>query len=463
VIAAGRTVSGCTIHWVTANVDEGGVVLQKQCAVEQGNGKRLRDTPETLKAKVQKLEGEAFLEALAFFEAGKIGPSTLAADVGAASSDMLTFIGAGIDIEVGNALVERIRPTCKTTERPGYATDLGGFGGLFDLSAAHYGASSSSLISSSPVSEPGSVLLVGATAGVGTKLKVAQIAGVHDYVGIDLVAMCTNDLLAQGAEPLFFLDYFATGKLSVAAAASIVEGIAEGCRRSNCGLIGGETAEMPSMYGEGEYDLGGFGVGAVRKRQLLPRPYKPALAVAVNDVVLGLSSSGVHSSGFSLMWQLMERTGISFQSHAPFDTMPPGQRLGEALLTPTKIYVRTLLPILRKDPTLIKAMTHITGGGLPENIPRALPHDLAATIDLTQLSPLPPVFAWLQKEMNLSREEMINAFNCGVGMIVLCGAERKAEAIKLLRARGEEPMVLGHVIVRNSKTQPAVVFNGELH
>ena len=163
------------------------------------------------------------------------------------------------------------------------------------------------------------------------------------------------------------------------------------------------------------------------------------------------------------MWQLMERTGISFQSHAPFDTMPPGQRLGEALLTPTKIYVRTLLPILRKDPTLIKAMTHITGGGLPENIPRALPHDLAATIDLTQLSPLPPVFAWLQKEMNLSREEMINAFNCGVGMIVLCGAERKAEAIKLLRARGEEPMVLGHVIVRNSKTQPAVVFNGELH
>jgi phosphoribosylformylglycinamidine cyclo-ligase len=404
------------------------------------------------------------------------------------SEGMLTYKDAGVDIDAGNALVERIKPACKSTRRPGCDADLGGFGGLFDLSAAGYApvepssaaaeasSSSSEASSSSPLSAsstaalskaaaalPDDVILVGATDGVGTKLKVAQIADEHRFVGIDLVAMCVNDLLVQGAEPLFFLDYFATGKLSVDQTASIVEGIAEGCRRSNCGLMGGETAEMPSMYKDGEYDLGGFSVGAVRRNQLLPRPDEAGMAVAAGDAVLGLPSSGVHSNGFSLVRKLVERAGVSYADPAPWATTPPGQSLGEALLTPTKIYVRALMPLLRGDPTLIKAMAHITGGGLPENIPRVLPDALAVTVDLAAIAPtMPPVFGWLQAQSQLPKEEMTKTFNCGVGMVIVVAADRKDEALSLLAAQGESPMVLGAVVAKAAAEDPSVVLNGEL-
>ena len=370
-------------------------------------------------------------------------------------SGAITYKDAGVDIDAGNQLVERIKPVCKSTLRPGCDADLGGFGGLFDLAAAGYGASSQS-------TSGDDVILVGATDGVGTKLKVAQAANVHRFVGIDLVAMCVNDLIVQGAEPLFFLDYFATGKLSVDATAEIVEGIAEGCRQAKCGLIGGETAEMPSMYKDGDYDIGGFSVGALRRNQLLPRSDDPSMCVAPGDVLLGLPSSGVHSNGFSLVRKLVERSGLSYDGPAPFHTAIPGQTLGDALLTPTKIYVRCLMPILRDHPALIKAMAHITGGGLPENIPRVLPKNVAAAVDLSSISPMPPVFQWLKKTSELPKHEMTKTFNCGVGMVVVCSADAKDNVIDLIHATGEDVFLLGKIIDNAQRQGPQVVLEGEL-
>ena len=462
VIASDCAETGCTIHFVTATVDGGPIVIQKRCPVVRKDPK---DTPATLKAKVQVLEGEAFLEALSLFKAGAIGPRAIRAENASSSSSSsssssgaITYKDAGVDIDAGNRLVERIKPVCKSTLRPGCDADLGGFGGLFDLSAAGYGASPKPENSD----DGDDVILVGATDGVGTKLKVAQIVNVHQTVGIDLVAMCVNDLLVQGAEPLFFLDYFATGKLSVNETAEIVEGIAEGCRLANCGLIGGETAEMPSMYGEGEYDLGGFSVGALRRRQLLPRTDDPTMSVAAGDIMLGLSSSGLHSNGFSLVRKLVERSGLSYGNAAPFDTSPSAQTLGDALLVPTKIYVRCLMPILRGHPTLIKAMAHITGGGLPENLPRVLPSNLTAVVDVSSMTPLPPVFKWLHKVSELPKYELMKTLNCGVGMVLICAASMKDRLMELLSAQGETPMLLGKIIESTAQDYPQVVLEGDL-
>jgi phosphoribosylformylglycinamidine cyclo-ligase len=283
----------------------------------------------------------------------------------------LTYAQAGVDIDAGAALVERIKPLAKATRRPGAEASLGGFGALFDLKAAGY-------------ADP---LLVTTTDGVGTKLKVAIETGIHDTVGIDLVAMCVNDLLAQGAEPLMFLDYFATGKLDVDAAATVVAGIAEGCRQANCALVGGETAEMPGMYAPGDYDMAGFCVGAVDRDKVLPRmgDQKPG------DLLIGLASSGPHSNGYSLVRRIVERSGLAWDAPAPFE---PGKTLAQALLAPTRIYVKTILPHLKAG--RVEGLAHITGGGLIENPPRAIAEGLVPRFDWNAWA-LPPVFAWLQE------------------------------------------------------------------
>jgi phosphoribosylformylglycinamidine cyclo-ligase len=282
----------------------------------------------------------------------------------------VAYADAGVDIDAGDALVEAIKPLVRATRRPGADAELGGFGGLFDLKAAGY---------ADPV-------LVAATDGVGTKLKIAIDTGILDTVGIDLVAMCVNDLVVQGAEPLFFLDYFATGKHDTAAGTRIIAAIAAGCRQAGAALIGGETAEMPGMYADKDFDLAGFAVGAVERTRVLPRP-----DVAPGDVVLGMASSGVHSNGFSLVRKLVADSGLRYQDPAPFDN---ARSLGAALLTPTRIYVKPLLAAIRATGA-VKAMAHITGGGLTENLPRVLPDGMAARIDLAAM-PLPPVFAWLR-------------------------------------------------------------------
>jgi phosphoribosylaminoimidazole synthetase len=325
---------------------------------------------------------------------------------------------AGVDIDAGERLVETIAPMAKATSRAGAAALLGGFGGVFDLKAAGF-------------HDP---LLVSGTDGVGTKLKIAFETGMHATIGIDLVAMCVNDVLAQGAEPLFFLDYFATGKLKEGVAAEVIGGIAKGCLEAGCALIGGETAEMPGMYAEGEYDLAGFAVGAVERGDVLPR------ACRAGDILIGLPSSGAHSNGYSLIRKIVTDAGLSYDGTAPFDA---STTLGEALLVPTRLYVKALLPIL-KDPA-VRGFAHITGGGLTDNVPRVFDESLAARFD-DQALPLPPLFDWLMREGKLSQDEMRRTFNCGIGGVLVVEAQSAARLMDLLAASGERPRCIGDVV-----------------
>ncbi|MDO5604869.1 MAG: phosphoribosylformylglycinamidine cyclo-ligase [Paracoccus sp. (in: a-proteobacteria)] len=329
----------------------------------------------------------------------------------------LTYAGAGVDIDAGNALVERIKPAAAATRRPGVMDGLGGFGALFDLRAAGY---------SDPV-------LVAATDGVGTKLRIGIDTGHLDGLGIDLVAMCVNDLVCQGAEPLFFLDYFATGRLSVDEAARVINGIAEGCRLSGCALIGGETAEMPGMYHDGDFDLAGFAVGAMERGRSLPR------GVAAGDVLLGLASDGVHSNGFSLVRRVAEHAGLDWNAPAPF----ADGTLGQALLVPTRLYVRPVLAAIRAGG--VHGLAHITGGGLTENLPRILPEGLGARVDLGAWK-LPPVFDWLASAGGIAGAEMLKTFNCGIGMVVIADPSAADDLAALLGEAGEGVIRLGEVV-----------------
>ena len=329
-----------------------------------------------------------------------------------------TYAQAGVSIDAGNALVRAIAPLARATRRPGADSDLGGFGAFFDPKAAGY-------------NDP---LLVSSTDGVGTKIKLAIEANGHDTIGIDLVAMCVNDLVVQGAEPLFFLDYFATGKLDTGVAARVVAGIAEGCRLAGCALIGGETAEMPGMYAEGDYDLAGFAVGAVEREHALT-----GSAVQAGDVVLGLASSGVHSNGYSLVRKLVEGAGLDYGAPCPWDA---SATLGAALLTPTRIYVKGALAAVRAG--TVRALAHITGGGLIENIPRVLPDGLGVALDATAW-PLPPVFSWLMATGGLTPLDMARTFNCGLGMVAVVPADRAAEAAAILGGAGETVFTVGRV------------------
>jgi phosphoribosylformylglycinamidine cyclo-ligase len=325
---------------------------------------------------------------------------------------------AGVDIDAGERLVEAIAPMARATARRGADATLGGFGGIFDLKAAGF-------------ADP---LLVSGTDGVGTKLKIAFETDNHAKIGIDLVAMCVNDVLAQGAEPLFFLDYFATGRLREGVAARVIEGIAAGCLEAGCALIGGETAEMPGMYAEGEYDLAGFCVGAVERRDLMPR------SIEAGDVMIGLPSSGPHSNGYSLIRKIVADNRFSYASPAPFDA---GRSLGEALLTPTRIYVKSLLPILKSHD--VRGLAHITGGGLTENVPRVFPDSLTARFDESALK-LPPVFDWLMRAGGLSTAEMRRTFNCGIGAVLVVRAPATDAILALLSAAGESPRVIGDIV-----------------
>ena len=332
----------------------------------------------------------------------------------------LTYAQAGVDIDAGTALVEAIKPLAKATRRPGADAALGGFGALFDLKAAGF-------------IDP---LLVSTTDGVGTKLKIAIETGRHDTVGIDLVAMCVNDLLAQGAEPLMFLDYFATGKLDVAAATAVVSGIAEGCKQAGAALVGGETAEMPGMYAGGDYDLAGFSIGAVERGAVLPRlrDQRPG------DLLIGIGSDGPHSNGYSLVRRIVQHSGLAWTDPAPF---APGKSLGEALMTPTRIYVKSVLPLIRAG--LIKGGAHITGGGLIENPPRAIAEGLAPHMDW-QAWPLPPVFAWLQSVGNVSDHELRRTFNCGIGFMLIVAASDAQPVLAALLNAGENAFICGELI-----------------
>ncbi|AWN42434.1 phosphoribosylformylglycinamidine cyclo-ligase [Methylobacterium durans] len=345
----------------------------------------------------------------------------------------LTYAQAGVDIDAGNAMVETIKPLVRTTRRPGADAEIGGFGGLFDLRAAGF-------------KDP---ILVAANDGVGTKVKIAIETGRHTTIGIDLVAMCVNDIIVQGAEPLFFLDYYATGKLVPGIGADIVRGIAEGCRQAGCALIGGETAEMPGLYAGGDYDLAGFAVGAAERGTLLPRD-----GIVPGDVVLGLRSSGVHSNGFSLVRRIVAKTGLSWDAPAPF---AQGLSLGEALLEPTRIYVKPLLAALAATDG-IKALAHITGGGFPDNLPRVLPDGIGIEIDLSAVAP-PPVFGWLAREGGVSEPEMLRTFNCGIGMVVVAEAGRADAAVEALGSAGEAPVRLGRITERGPEP---VTFIGAL-
>ena len=340
----------------------------------------------------------------------------------------LTYAEAGVDIDAGNALVERIKPAAARTRRSGTLAGLGGFGALFDLKAAGF-------------VDP---ILVAATDGVGTKLRIAIDTGLVDTIGVDLVAMCVNDLVCQGAEPLFFLDYFATGKLEVDQAARIIEGIAAGCADSGCALIGGETAEMPGMYHGGDFDLAGFAVGAMERGADLPSGVKEG------DVLLGLTSSGVHSNGYSFVRKVVGMSGLGWGSPAPFAE----GSLGEALLTPTRLYVKQALAAVRAGG--VHALAHITGGGLTENPPRVMPDGLACEIDLGAWA-LPGVFRWLAGVSNLSEAELLKTFNCGIGMIVVVAAERAEALTALLADQGETVVQMGRVVPGQG-----VIYRGHL-
>ena len=347
----------------------------------------------------------------------------------------VTYRDAGVDIDAGNALVEAIKPLVKATRRSGADSDLGGFGGLFDLKAAGF-------------NDP---ILVAANDGVGTKLKIAVDTGRHETIGIDLVAMCVNDLIVQGAEPLFFLDYFACAKLDTETAAQVIAGIAEGCRRAGCALIGGETAEMPGMYAEGDYDLAGFSVGAAERGQLLPRN-----DMREGDIVLGLPSTGVHSNGYSLVRKLVENEGLAWSDQAPFDV---DRTVAEALLEPTQIYVKPLLQAIR-DTGQIKALAHITGGGLTENIPRVLADNLAVEIEMSAWV-APPVFSWLQTVAQLDTAEFARTFNAGIGMVVVVSSEASDAVMQALSDAGQPAVVIGAVQSRG-EGEDQVKLNGSL-
>jgi len=333
----------------------------------------------------------------------------------------MSYKDAGVDIDAGNALVEAIKPLAKATARPGAEAALGGFGGLFDVKAAGY-------------QDP---LLVAATDGVGTKLKVAIAAGRHDSVGIDLVAMCVNDLVVQGAEPLFFLDYFATGKLEGTQAADIVRGIAKGCEIAGCALIGGETAEMPGLYAAGDYDLAGFAVGAVERGAVLTGE-----TVGQGDVILGLESDGLHANGFSLVRRIVEAEGCDPAGPAPFDAT---RRLDEVLLTPTRIYVKPCLAAIAAGG--VRALAHITGGGLLENLPRVIPDELAARLD-GPAWPVPPVFRWLSQAGGVPPGEMLRTFNCGIGMAVIVDPDEAEQIAADLAKAGERVHRIGRIVKR---------------
>ena len=347
----------------------------------------------------------------------------------------LTYAEAGVDIDAGNRMVDLIKPLVRATARPGADAEIGGFGGLFDLKRAGF---------SDPV-------LVAATDVVGTKLKIAIETGRHDTIGIDLVAMSVNDLVVQGAEPLFFLDYFACGKLTPDLGAQIVKGVAAGCREAGCALIGGETAEMPGLYQAGDYDLAGFAVGAAERGALLPRA-----DIAAGDIMLGLASSGIHSNGYSLARRVVEISGLAWDVPAPFDKT---RTLGEALLTPTRIYVKSCLAALRETKA-IKALAHITGGGFPDNIPRVLPDGLGVALDLTRV-PVLPVFRWLAATGGIAEPEMLRTFNCGIGMIAVVEPERADLVTDVLTRAGESVARLGTVATAGS-TAPRVAYSGRI-
>ena len=340
----------------------------------------------------------------------------------------ITYADAGVDIDAGNAFVDKIKPLAKRTMRPGVMSGLGGFGGLFDLKAAGY-------------KDP---ILVAATDGVGTKLRIAIETGQLETIGVDLVAMCVNDLVCQGAEPLFFLDYFATGKLDVTDAARVVSGIAEGCAQSGCALIGGETAEMPGMYQKNDFDLAGFSVGALERGCSLPAN------VAEGDMLLGLRSSGVHSNGYSLVRKLVELSGLAWDAPSPFGS----GTLGEALLMPTRLYVKQVLAVLAQGG--LHGLAHITGGGLSENIPRVLNAQQGVSINLESWA-LPELFQWLAQQGNLSQAEMLKTFNCGIGMVLVVAPAAQAQITALLKEMGEDVIELGRVT-----DHPGVQYQGTL-
>jgi phosphoribosylformylglycinamidine cyclo-ligase len=351
------------------------------------------------------------------------------------SKKPITYRDAGVDIDAGDALVEAIKPFAKRTLRPEVLAGIGGFGALAEIPKKYR--------------EP---VLVSGTDGVGTKLKLAFQLGVHDTVGIDLVAMSVNDILTQGAEPLFFLDYFACGKLAPEVGAQVVKGVAAGCREAGCALVGGETAEMPGLYHDGDYDLAGFAVGAAERNTILPRA-----DIKAGDVVVGLASSGVHSNGYSLVRRIVEMSGLAWSARAPFDG---NKSLGEALLTPTRIYVKSCLAAIRGSGA-VKALAHITGGGFPDNIPRVIPDGLGVELDLGRVNPL-PVFRWLAATGNVAEPEMLRTFNCGIGMVAVLDPAGADAAIKAWTDAGESVTRLGNVVAIKPG-MPEVNFAGHLN
>ncbi len=346
----------------------------------------------------------------------------------------LTYAQAGVDIDAGNRMVELIKPLVRATARPGADAEIGGFGGLFDLKRAGF---------TDPV-------LVAANDGVGTKVKIAIETGVHSTIGIDLVAMSVNDLVVQGAEPLFFLDYYACGKLEPEIGAAVVAGISAGCRQAGCALIGGETAEMPGLYQADDYDLAGFAVGAVERGEVLPRA-----DIAKGDTIIGLASSGVHSNGFSLVRKIVAMSALAWSAPAPF---APTQSLGEAILAPTRIYVKSCLAAIRETKA-VKGFAHITGGGFPDNIPRVLPKGLGARIDLARVNVL-PVFKWLARTGDVAEHEMLRTFNCGIGMIVVVAPKDAGAVMQAFTRAGETPVTIGEVIEADGEAR--VSYNGNL-
>jgi phosphoribosylformylglycinamidine cyclo-ligase len=345
-----------------------------------------------------------------------------------------SYAQAGVDIDAGDALVERIKPFAKATARAGTTAALGGFGGLFDLKAAGF-------------ADP---ILVASNDGVGTKVKIAIETGLHDTIGIDLVAMCVNDVVVQGAQPLFFLDYFASAKLDIRVATQVVESIAEGCKQAGAALIGGETAEMPGLYAPGDYDLAGFCVGAAERGNLLPRDHLRA-----GDLLIGVASNGVHSNGFSLVRKITGDQGLRWEDRAPFD---PTRPLGEALLTPTRIYVKAALAAHQTGQ--VKAFAHITGGGLPDNVPRVLPEGFGVTIDLGAIH-CQPVFHWLAKAGGIEQGEMLRTFNCGIGLVAVVSPGDATAIVDIFHQHGEKAFPIG-IVERLETGAPAVRYTGVL-
>jgi phosphoribosylformylglycinamidine cyclo-ligase len=345
----------------------------------------------------------------------------------------LTYKDAGVDIDAGEALVARIAPAARSTRRRGAGADLGGFGGLFDLKAAGF-------------KDP---ILVSGTDGVGTKLKLAIETRRFEGIGQDLVAMCVNDIVVQGAEPLFFLDYYATGKLEVQNAAVVVEGIARACRESGCALIGGETAEMPGLYAPGDFDLAGFAVGAVERGAVLPK----TAAMKPGDVLVGVASSGVHANGYSLVRKVVAHAGVPLAAEAPFAS---GQTLGEALLTPTRLYVKPALAAMHAG---VLGLAHITGGGITDNLPRCLPDGLDAEIDLDAIA-MPPVFSWLARTAAIAQAEMLRTFNCGIGMVAVAHEKTAGHVIEAFQEHGDKAVRLGRLVAGNA--EPKAVYRGAL-